>query len=157
MASSRTSRVRWKHHGADLYWLRAKRKAARTTQGIVPKLSRVGHLWTPTNPDHLDYQAKETETVARSLRLAIQSLEVKGPDDFEGAFQDATQKRAGALLGAGGAFFAFHRKRIVDLAAKSRLPAIYNNNQYVETGGLMTYAEDRPSSIGAPPSTWIGF
>jgi putative tryptophan/tyrosine transport system substrate-binding protein len=111
---------------------------------IVPKLSRVGHLWTPTNPDHADYQVKETETVARSLRLAIQSLEVKGPDDFEGAFQDATQKRAGALLVAGGGFFAFHAKRIVDLAAKSRLPAMYNNNQYVETGGLMTYAEDRP-------------
>ena len=111
---------------------------------IVPKLSRVGHLWTPTNPDHADYQVKETETVARSLRLAIRSLEVKGPDDFEGAFQDATQKRAGALLVAGGGFFAFHAKRIVDLAAKSRLPAMYNNNQYVETGGRMTYAEDRP-------------
>ncbi|HEU4479664.1 MAG TPA: ABC transporter substrate-binding protein [Pyrinomonadaceae bacterium] len=122
---------------------------------IVPKLSRVGHLWTPTNPDHADYQVKETETVARSLRLAIQSLEVKGPDDFEGAFQDATQKRAGALLVAGGGFFAFHAKRIVDLAAKSRLPAMYNNNQYVETGGLMTYAEDRPYQH--PPSTWIGF
>jgi putative ABC transport system substrate-binding protein len=112
---------------------------------IVPKLSRVGHLWTPTNPDHADYQVKETETVARSLRLAIQSLEVKGPDDFEGAFQDATQKHAGALLVAGGGFFAFHAKRIVDLAAKSRLPAMYNNNQYVETAaGLMTYTEDRP-------------
>jgi putative tryptophan/tyrosine transport system substrate-binding protein len=111
---------------------------------IVPKLSRVGHLWTPTNPDHADYQVKETETVARSLRLAIESLEVKGPDDFEGVFQDATQKRAGAVLVAGGGFFAFHAKRIVDLAAKSRLPAMYNNNQYVETGGLMTYAEDRP-------------
>jgi ABC-type uncharacterized transport system substrate-binding protein len=110
---------------------------------IVPKLLRVGYLWTPTNPD-ADYQVKETETVARSLRLAIQSLEVKGPDDFEGAFQDATQKRAGALLVAGGGFFAFHQKRIVDLAKKSRLPAMYNNNQYVEVGGLMTYAEDRP-------------
>lgn len=110
---------------------------------IVPKLSRVGYLWTPTNPD-ADYQVKETETVARSLRLAIQSLEVKEPKDFEGAFQGATQKRAGALLVAGGGFFAFHRKRIVDLAAKSRLPAIYNNSQYVEAGGLMTYAEDRP-------------
>ena len=110
---------------------------------IVPKLSRVGYLWTPTNPD-ADYQVKEIETVSRSLRLAIQSLEVKGPDDFEGAFQAATQKRAGALLVAGGGFFAFHQKRIVDLAAKSRLPAMYNNRQYVVLGGLMTYAEDRP-------------
>jgi putative ABC transport system substrate-binding protein len=43
----------------------------------------------------------------------------------------------------GGGFFAFHQKRIVELAAKSRLPAMYNNLQFVESGGLMTYAEDR--------------
>jgi len=42
-----------------------------------------------------------------------------------------------------GGFFAFHQKRIIDLAAKSRLPAMYTNNQYVEAGGLMSYAADR--------------
>jgi len=68
---------------------------------------------------------------------------VKGPDDFEGAFQAATKKRAKALMVLSGGFFAFHQKRIIDLAAKSRLPAMYTNNQYVEAGGLMSYAADR--------------
>ena len=57
----------------------------------------------------------------------------------------------------GGAFFGLHYKRIVELAAKTRLPAMYVNTRYVEAGGLMTYAEDRLTSSGAPLSTWIRF
>ena len=110
---------------------------------IIPKLSQVGYLWSPTNPD-ADYAVKETETVARYLRLGIQSLEVREPDDIERAFQAATKKRAQALmLGGGGGFLSSHQKRILELAAKSRLPAIYPNTRYVEAGGLMTYGEDR--------------
>jgi putative ABC transport system substrate-binding protein len=108
----------------------------------VPKLSRVAFLWSPSNPDG-DNQVKETEPVARFLRVGIQPLEVKGPDDFEGAFQAATKKRAQALILGGGGFFGAYHKRIVELAAKSRLPAIYPNTQYVEAGGLMFYGEDR--------------
>ena len=107
----------------------------------VPKLARVAFLWSPSNPA-ADDKLKEMETVARFLRVGIQSLEVKGPDDFEGAFQAATKKRAQALLGGGG-FFAAHRKRIVELAAKNRLPGVCTNVQYVEAGGLMFYGEDR--------------
>jgi len=109
---------------------------------IIPKLSQVGYLWSPTNPD-ADYAMKETETVARYLRLGIQSLEVKGRDDIERAFQAATKKRAEALMLEGSGFFAAHQTRILELAAKSRLPAMYPNTRYVEAGGLMTYAEDR--------------
>ena len=86
---------------------------------------------------------KEAETVARFLRVEVQSLEVKGPDDFEGAFQAATKKRAQALIVGGGGFFSAHQKRIVELAAKGRLPGTYPNLQYVEAGGLMLYNEDR--------------
>ena len=86
---------------------------------------------------------KETEPAARVLRLGIQSIEVKGPDDFELAFQAATKTRAGALLVGAGGFIAFHQKRVIDLAAKNRLPAIYSNTRYVEAGGLMTYTFDR--------------
>jgi putative ABC transport system substrate-binding protein len=114
---------------------------------IIPKLSQVGYLWSPTNPD-ADYAMKETETVARSLRLGIQSLEVKGPDDIERAFQAATKKRVQALmLGGGGGFLSSHQKRIVELAAKNRLPGVYPNVRYVEAGGLMTYSEDRPEML----------
>jgi putative tryptophan/tyrosine transport system substrate-binding protein len=114
---------------------------------IIPKLSQVGYLWSPTNPD-ADYAMKETETVARSLRLGLQSLEVKGPDDIERAFQAATKKGAQALiLGSGGGFLSSHQKRIVELAAKNRLPGVYPNVRYVEAGGLMTYSEDRSEML----------
>jgi putative tryptophan/tyrosine transport system substrate-binding protein len=108
----------------------------------VPKLARVAFLWSSSNPN-ADDELKVVETVARFLRVEIQSLEVKGPDDFEGAFQAATKKRAQALIVGGGGFFGAHRKRIVELAAKSRLPGVYSTLQYVEAGGLMFYGEDR--------------
>jgi len=108
----------------------------------VPKLARVAFIWSPTNPDG-GFQVKVAETVARFLRVEIQSLEVKGPDDFEGAFQAAIKKRAQALIVGGGGFFSAHQKRIVELAAKRRLPGTYPNLQYVEAGGLMLYNEDR--------------
>ena len=114
---------------------------------IIPKLSQVGYLWSPTNSD-ADYAMKETETVAGSLGLGIQSLEVKRPDDIERAFQAATKKRAQALmLGGGGGFLSSHQKRIVELAAKNRLPGVYPNVRYVEAGGLMTYSEDRSEML----------
>ena len=108
----------------------------------VPKLSRVAFLWSPTNPDGPN-QVKDTEPVARFLRVGLQSLEVKEPDDFEGAFQAATKKRAQALMLGGGGFLGAHYKRIVELAAKNRLPAMYAGVRFVEAGGLMFYGEDR--------------
>jgi putative ABC transport system substrate-binding protein len=68
---------------------------------------------------------------------------VKVPNDIEEAFQAATKKRAQALMLGGGGFLSSHQKRIVELAAKNRLPGVYPNVQYVEAGGLMTYTEDR--------------
>jgi len=71
---------------------------------------------------------------------------VKGPDDIERAFQAATKKRAQALmLGGGGGFLSSHQKRIVELAAKNRLPGLYPN--VLEAGGLMTYSEDRSEML----------
>jgi len=109
---------------------------------IIPRLSRVGFLWSPTSPVAAG-NLKETETVARHLRVGIQSLEVKTSDDIEGAFQAATNKRAEALLVDGSGFFTAHEKQIINLATKHRLPAMYPNSRSVEAGGLMTYAGDR--------------
>jgi len=108
----------------------------------VSKLSQVAYL-RGTSYESADAELKEMEPVAKFLRIGIQTLEVKRPDDFEQAFQAATKKRAEALMVSTGGFFAFHQKRIVELAVKSRLPAMYGNVQYVEAGGLMTYTADR--------------
>jgi putative ABC transport system substrate-binding protein len=123
--------------GAEIYG-----KRLELLGDIVPKLSRVGVLWSSNYPD-ADIVFKETETVARVLKIDIQSLEVKGPNDFERAFQAATKKRAGALLVMAGGVFGFNRKRIIELAEKHRLPATYDNSQSVEAGGLMSYTADR--------------
>jgi putative ABC transport system substrate-binding protein len=109
---------------------------------VIPKLSRVGFLWSSTDLD-ADYYVKETETVGQSLRLGIQSLEVKGPDDIDRAFQVARKYRAEAIMVGPGGFFAAHRKKIIELAVNSRLPAMYGNTRNVQEGGLMAYAADR--------------
>ncbi|MDP2606135.1 MAG: ABC transporter substrate-binding protein [Deltaproteobacteria bacterium] len=108
----------------------------------VPKLARAAFLWSPTTLGAADI-VKETEAVARFLRVGLQSLEVKGPDDIEGAFRAATKGRADGFIAGAGGFLSFHRKRIVDLAEKNRLPAMYSTVAYVDAGGLMTYGEDR--------------
>jgi putative tryptophan/tyrosine transport system substrate-binding protein len=123
--------------GAELYG-----KRLELLKETVSKLSRVAFLWSRTNPAS-DYYVKETETVARFLRVEIESIEVKGADDFERAFQAAAKKRAQALLLGGSGFFGAHQKRIIDLATKNRLPAMYITALFVEAGGLMSYGEDR--------------
>jgi putative ABC transport system substrate-binding protein len=109
---------------------------------MIPRLSRMALLWTSGNVN-MNYLLSETESASRSLNVELQSLEVRRSDDLEGAFQAALRERADALMVSGGGFFAAHQKRIVELAAKSRLPATYPNVQYVDAGGLSVYAEDR--------------
>ena len=110
----------------------------------VPGLSRVAVLWNAANPDKAR-DLEETEVAARALGLQVQSLEVRAPNDFESAFRAATGKRAGALLALPDAFTTTHQSRIVDLAAKSRLPAMHEHREFVEAGGLMSYG---PSLLG---------
>jgi putative ABC transport system substrate-binding protein len=109
---------------------------------VTPKLSRVAFLWSSTDLDAV-YYVKETEAVGKSLRLGIQSLEVKEPAGIEGAFQVASKHRAEAIMVGPGGFFAAHRKKIIELAAKGRFPAMYGNTGYVDAGGLMAYAAYR--------------
>ena len=106
---------------------------------VVPKVSRIAVLSNPSSANDPP-QMKETEVTARALGVQLQRLEVRSPDDFERVFQAATTKRAGALMTLDDALFFTHRTRIVNLAAKSRLPAIYFFREFVEAGGLMSYA-----------------
>ena len=105
----------------------------------VPKVSRVAVFSDPTSLNHSSV-LKETRAAAQALGLQIQSHEVRDPHEFESAFQVAVKGRAGALSVGPDPLFTANRKRIVDLAAKNRLPAIYVWRDYVEDGGLMSYA-----------------
>jgi len=88
---------------------------------------------------------QETQRAAEALGLPLQSLEVRGPNpDVDGAFSTATRQRADALLIPPGPVLNLHRKRAVDLAAQSRLPAMYFYRAFVEDGGLMSYGPSLP-------------
>jgi putative tryptophan/tyrosine transport system substrate-binding protein len=104
---------------------------------IVPRVSRVAVLWNPTNPTN--FLLEEAKSAARSLGVHLQAVEAQAPDDFERAFAAMTSERAGALLVLPDGMFLLHRRRITDLAAKSRLPAMYGYREDADAGGLAFY------------------
>jgi len=105
---------------------------------VLPWLSRVGVLVTSTVPQYAQV-LKETELAAAALGVKFQFLEVVGSKDIETAFRAATNARAEAVLVLNSFVINSHHKQIVDLAVKSRLPAIYPWPEPVEVGGLMAY------------------
>ena len=108
---------------------------------ITAQLARVAVLTDPGTQGH-GPQIKELEVAARALGLQLRPAEVRKPNDFESAFSAMTRGRADALIGLQQPTLDRLRARIVDLAAKNRLPAMYSNSEYVEAGGLMSYAAD---------------
>ena len=104
----------------------------------VPKIRRVAILSNPTNAYH-QLAIREVNVAARSLGVELQLLGARGPNEFDGAFAAMAKERVGALLVLSDAIFGYHQTRLVDLAARSRLPAAYSVRDYVEAGGLMSY------------------
>ena len=108
----------------------------------VPQLSQVVALQGPGTLSS-EVTLKETEVVAQSLGLKLQSQVAKEPDDLNRAFEAISKAHTEALIVTGGPFATAQRKRIVEFAAKSRLPAIYYRREFVEDGGLMSYNANR--------------
>jgi len=106
-----------------------------------PKVSRVAVLWNPEAPAPV-LAFKETQAAAKVLGLQLQSLQVRSPDGFESAFSAMRRERAGALQVLSDLLTQTYRARIVALAANSRLPAVYQDSQWVKDGGLMSYGPD---------------
>src|SRR5262245_6200624 len=108
---------------------------------VLPKLARVAVL---PSPGSLGLELKEIEATAPALKIQLHIMEVRVADDLERAFEVATKARAGALAVTADptGLFVANRKRIVELAAKKRLPAIYPSTNYVNAGGLMSYASN---------------
>ena len=104
-----------------------------------PRLSRVAVLHDPRQPGQ-DF--KQTQTAGQSLGLRLQTLEVRESTDVESAFSAMTRERADALITLPHPFLQVHQRRILELAAKSRVPAIYQTTEWAERGGLMSYGPD---------------
>src|SRR5712691_3840191 len=117
-------------------------KRLELLQEAVPTLSHVAVLWNPDVPvSTLGF--KETQTAAHALGLPLQSLEVRGPDEFDQAFAAMTSEHADALVVLSNPLFFEHRRQLAELAVKHRLPAIFLFREYVEAGGLMAYGANR--------------
>jgi putative ABC transport system substrate-binding protein len=114
-------------------------KRLELLKAVAPKTSRVAVLYNPDDRSNV-LVLKELQEAAPSLGLTLQPLGVRGPGEFKGAFVAMSRERAHALVGAAGVLTTEHRKAVVDLAAKSRIPAMWGERQFVDAGGLMSYA-----------------
>ena len=113
-------------------------KRLELLKDVVPRVSRVAVLWNGANPVAA-LELRETEVAARALGVKLQPLKVRGPNDLGRAFSAMTRERAGALIVLPDFMFFVHRARLVDLAAKGRLPVIYEGPEFAEAGGLLAY------------------
>jgi putative ABC transport system substrate-binding protein len=117
-------------------------KRLEILKDTVPKLARVGLLWTPGATGG-DIQLKELRPAAQALKLKLEEITTQpDPKGLESAFQAAKQKQVGAIMTSAGRRLFGERKRIVELAGKYRLPAIYIQKEFVDEGGLMSYGTD---------------
>jgi putative ABC transport system substrate-binding protein len=105
----------------------------------IPSVIRVAALWNPANPAQ-ELVWKEIQAAAQELRLQLQSLEVRSANDFDIAFEAVLRERAQALIPTPEPLINTQLKRIVEFAAKNRLPAMYGGPEVVDAGGLMSYA-----------------
>jgi putative ABC transport system substrate-binding protein len=110
-------------------------------QQAVPGVGRVAALWQPGAMDERTDRDmfKGAEVAARALGVRLQFVEARGPADFERAFSDMIRANADALTVRPAPMFISERRRLVDLAAKNRLPAVYAWREFVDAGGLMAY------------------
>ena len=119
-------------------------KRLEILKDAVPKLARVGFLRGPERHRHTtDLQLKELRAAAVALKLKLEEIETQpDPKGLESAFQSAKQKQVNAIMTMATRPFFAERKRIVELAGKYRLPAIYLQKEFVDEGGLMSYGAD---------------
>jgi putative tryptophan/tyrosine transport system substrate-binding protein len=115
----------------------------------VPEMARVAMFvdgtWTAQQRSEF---LQEAQLASQALGLTLQLLDVQGPHpDLDGAFSTATRQRADALFIPPGPVLNLHRKRVVDLAAQSRLPAMYFTRGFVDAGGLMSYGPSQPDNF----------
>ncbi len=121
-------------------------KRLEVLKDAVPKLTRVGYLRLASILS--DLQVKELRPAAVALKMKLEEIETQpDPKGLESAFRTAKQKQVGAIMTTPGRRFFTERKRVVELALKYRLPAIYPEKEFVDEGGLMSYGEDSPDQF----------
>src|SRR6516162_1746700 len=105
----------------------------------VPTVARVAFLWNPDNDSNLAF-LEELIIAVPGLGLQLISVPIRNADEFEGAFATMMQRRPNALVMSGDALLRRHMSKIIDFAAKNRLPDMYQAKEYVAAGGLISYS-----------------
>jgi putative ABC transport system substrate-binding protein len=105
---------------------------------VAPQATVIGFLMNPNNPN-ADIELKAAQTAASSLGKELLVLRASNEGEIDAAFEIMAQQRGGALLGATDTFLFGRRAKIVSLAARYRIPAIYYLPEFAEAGGLMAY------------------
>ena len=124
--------------GISQYYGALGGKRLEMLREVAPGANVVAVLTDPNNPNSQGHLT-DVESVAHAIGLKLVVASVREADEFDGAFANFAREKAGSLLVADDPFFTVNRKRIVALAAKLRLPAIYYTREYAEDGGLITY------------------
>ena len=118
-------------------------KRLEILKDAVPKLARVGVLQQPGTLASVGVPLNEIKPAALALKLKLEEIQTPaGANGLASAFQIAKQKQVGAIMIGGGRVFFAEGRRIVELASKYRLPAIYPQKEFVDQGGLMSYGTD---------------
>jgi putative ABC transport system substrate-binding protein len=109
---------------------------------LLPQLKRVAMLW---NRDDLgmSMRFRASSAAAQSMGVAVQTLGVRAPDDFDGVFEAMDRDRPDAILMVSDALTTLNRRRVIDYSLARRIPAIYETDSIVRAGGLMSYGGDR--------------
>jgi putative ABC transport system substrate-binding protein len=121
-------------------------KRLELLKGVLPKVSKVAILWSSDNPGSVINEA-ELGGPARSLGIALQSLDIRRPEDLEPAFSEMQSQRAEALFTINGVLIGGLRERIADLAIKARLPIVGLERQWPAAGALMSYGPSYPEQF----------
>jgi len=119
-------------------------KRLEILKDVVPGLSRVVVLWNAANPANASvWQA--TQAAAGALGLVLHAQDVRGAQDFEGAFARTVQAHPDALLVLDDALIAMHRQHIAEFATQEHLPSVFAARESVVAGGLMSYGPSLPA------------
>lgn len=113
---------------------------------LVPQATRLAILLNPANPGH-PLALEEASAAAHSLGVQLQTVQARGSDEIEKGFAAMARDHAGALFVPWDGTFLVHAARIIQLAAKSRVPALYGQRRYVDSGGLASYGPSADESF----------
>jgi len=132
--------------GGAILFAELSAKRLQMLKEVVPGLARTAVVWNAANPANA-LAWRETQDAARTLGVALQSHEVKGPKDIDGAFAIMAKERPDAILILEDLLIGQYKKQIADFAMQQRLPTMFGVREGIDSGGLMSYGVSVPELI----------